>query len=305
MPAQNSPNSPMLIGARYPNAGALPASLGLSKAARRLEEAGFDSLWTSDHLAMPEQLPSSYPFSKDGRVPWKPDLGWSDALVSLGIAAAVTSRIRLGTAVLVALLRSPLVVARQAASIALEAGGRFTLGVGVGWLSEEFDAAGVPFSDRGARLDAWIAVVQEVWSGSMSPRSGEHPYPNPHRMICRPTPPEPIPVLVGGLSPAALRRAGSLTDGWLGLQAADELDTQALAAAVKTVHAHAAESGREPSELHLMIQITGSVGKADDIAARVKELSAVGLHEIIVDVDWSDAADAKRTYETLASAAAA
>ena len=302
MPAQNSP---MLIGARYPNAGALPASLGLAKAARRLEEAGFDSLWTSDHLAMPEQLPSNYPFSEDGRVPWKPDLGWSDALVSLGIAAAVTSRIRLGTAVLVALLRSPLVVARQAASIALEAGGRFTLGVGVGWLSEEFAAVGVPFSDRGARLDAWIAVVQEVWSGSMSPRSGEHPYPNPHRMICRPAPPEPIPVLIGGLSPAALRRAGSSTDGWLGLQAADELDPQALAAAVKTVHAHARESGREPSGLHLMIQITGSVGKANDIAARVEELSAVGLNEIIVDVDWSDAADAKRTYETLASAAAA
>ncbi len=297
-------DSRLLIGARYPNAGELPAKLGLAEAARRLEDAGFDSLWTSDHLAMPDLLPTTYPFTDDGHVPWKPDLGWSDAIVSLGIAAAVTDKIRLGTAVLIALLRSPLVVARQVASVALEAGGRFMLGVGVGWLSEEFDAVGVPFARRGARLDAWIEVVREVWSGSLSPRGADHPYPNPHRMVCRPNPPEPIPVLIGGLSPAALRRAGVLADGWLGLQAADELNPSALAESVEKIRGHARAAGRDPSSLHLMIQVTGSAGKAEYVAAQAAGLAAAGLDEIIVDVDWDDASDARRTFATLTSAAA-
>ncbi len=291
------------IGARFPNAGSAPARIGLASAARRLEAAGFDSLWTSDHLAMPATTRSVYPFTSDGEMPWSPDLGWSDAIVSLGVAAAVTERIELGTAVLVAPLRSPLVMAMQVASVSVEAGGRCVLGVGAGWLVEEFEAVNVPFAGRGQRLDSWIEVVRQVWSGTL-PRRTEGPYPNPAEMVCRPLPVEPVPVLVGGLSAAAQRRAGRLGDGWLALQSVDELDPASLADSIESVRRHAENAGRDGSTLRFVLQITGSKGLAEKISGRLAELGSSGIDEVIVDVDWDSPDEPRRTHDTLREAAA-
>ena len=275
----------MRIGARYPNAGQLPAELGLAQMAKRLEDAGFDSLWTSDHLAMPTSTRSRYPFSDDGAMAWPLDLGWSESLVSLGIAAGATERIELGTAILVAALRHPLLAAIQVAAISVEARGRVALGVGVGWLAEEFEAVGVPFERRGARLDAWIDVARAAWSGALPVREGEF-YPNPTEMVCRPLPTEPVPVLVGGLSPAALRRAARC-EGWVGLQSTDRIQPHHLADAVSRLRAYEAEAGSiEPGRV--VVQLTGSAGRHDEIAARLEDLSRAGVDEIIVDVPWSD-----------------
>lgn len=289
----------MRIGARFPNAGRPPIDVGLAVAAKRLEDAGFDSLWTSDHLAMPTTHGSIYPFSSDGDVPWATDLGWSDAIVALGIAAAATDSIELGTAVLVAPLRSPLVAAKQMASVSVEAAGRCVLGVGVGWLQEEFDAVQVPFTDRGKRLDAWINIAREVWSGTLSVRDSDDFYPISREMICQPVPTEPIPVLIGGLSQAALRRAGRLGDGWVGLQAVDNIDPAGLAASISLISSHARAVGRDASQVRIVLQITGSAGRAAEIAEWIPQLVAVGVQEIIVDVDWDDPKQPKRTFETL------
>jgi probable F420-dependent oxidoreductase len=289
------------IGARFPNAGHLPGELGLANAARRLEEAGFDSLWTSDHLAMPVETRSRYPFRDDGVIPWPPDLGWSDAIVSLGIAAAVTDRIELGTAVLVAPLREPLLTAIQLASVSVEAGGRCVLGIGAGWLAEEFDAVGVPFSERGRRLDAWMEVVRAVWSGGLPERDPGAFYPNPTEMVCRPVPVAPIPLLVGGLSPAALRRAGTVGDGWLALQPATELDPPALRRSIDEIHRHAEAAGRDPEGIRVTMQITGSAGRASEIAPMLPRLRSAGVEEVIVDVPWGDGDGPAVTYEVLST----
>ena len=292
----------MRIGARFPNSGDVPSQLGLSAAAERLESAGFDSLWTSDHLAMPVRHHSTYPYSGDGRVPWAPDMDWSDSLVALGIAAAVTTRIELGTAILVAPLRSPLVVAKQMATVSVEASGRCVLGVGAGWLAEEFEAVGVPFAGRGNRLDAWIEIVREVWSGSLSVRGADHPYSNPNEMICRPLPVAPVPILVGGLSPAALRRAGRIGDGWLGLQSVGDLDPGSLAQPIASIRDHARNAGRDPSSVRITLQITESAGHVDAIVDRMEDLIGVGVHEIIVDPGWKNSDQPSRTYKILRSA---
>ena len=291
----------LCIGARFPNAGGSPSNLGLANAAQVLESAGYDSLWASDHVAMPVEGGSSYPFSTDGRIPWSNDLAWADAIVALGIAAAVTDRIQLGTAVLVASLRSPLVFAKQLATVAVEAGGRTSLGVGVGWLEHEYEAVGVPFAKRGARLDAWIEVVRDVWSGSLSARGDGHPYPNPNEMVCSPVPPAPVPILVGGLSSAALRRAGQLGDGWIGLQAAGELDASSLASSIEEIRACAVQAGRDPSTLRMILQITESEGQSASIAGRLDELASAGVNEIIIDPGWSTMEQPQRTLEMLRS----
>ena len=290
------------IGARFPNAGASSSRPRLSAAARKLESAGFDSLWTSDHLAMPVQTRSTYPFSSDGRFAWPLDLGWSDAIVSLGIAAAVTDRIELGTAVLVAPLRNPLVTAMQIASVSLEARGRCALGVGAGWLAEEFDAVGIPFSERGARLDAWIDVVRQVWSGTVEVREPGQLYPNPTEMISRPRPSSPVPILVGGLSPAALRRAGRHGDGWVALSSVDDLDHASFEEPISSIHEHARAADRDESAMRVILQITGSAGRAEEIAGRLGRLTRAGVNEVIVDVSWNDDNDPKKVVEVLRNA---
>src|SRR5262245_48583876 len=133
------------IGAKLPNSGAVALQRGIPEMARALEDAGFDSLWVSDHVVMPAAIDSRYPFSRDGRATWATDTPYVDALVALALAAAVTRRVTLGTAVLVLPLRHPIVFAKQAASIDAASGGRLQLGVGAGWLAEEFEALDVPF----------------------------------------------------------------------------------------------------------------------------------------------------------------
>src|SRR6476659_5974556 len=128
----------MRIGVKVPNSGPLPERLGIGAMAAELEAAGFESLWVSDHVVLPEEIGSQYPFAEDGRATWPTDTPYFDALVALALAAAVTERVGLGTGVLVLPQRQPVVTAKQVASIDTASGGRLTLGVGAGWLEEEF-----------------------------------------------------------------------------------------------------------------------------------------------------------------------
>ena len=138
----------MKIGAKVPNSGPLPGRLGIGTMARELEEAGFESLWVADHIVLPETIDSRYPFAEDGRATWSTDTPYFDALIALALIAEATKRATIGTAVLVLPLRQPVVFAKQAASIDVASGGRLALGVGAGWLEEEFDALNVPLVGR-------------------------------------------------------------------------------------------------------------------------------------------------------------
>src|SRR3954447_13512804 len=123
----------MRIGAKLPNSGPL-TDRGIPQLARTLEDAGFDSLWVPDHVVLPRVMASRYPFSADGRATWATDIPYFDALIALSLAAAVTERVGLGTAILVLPQRQPIVTAKQLASLDAASGGRLTVGVGAGWL---------------------------------------------------------------------------------------------------------------------------------------------------------------------------
>lgn len=283
----------MQIGVLVPNSGPWPLELGIPAMARTAEAAGFDSLWVSDHIVLPESIESHYPFAADGRATWPSETPYVDALIALALIAAATERPTIGTAVLVLPLRHPIVFAKQAASIDIASGGRLRLGVGAGWLQEEFEALGVPFEKRGGRLLEWMEIARDCWTGRPQARSSER-YTLPAGVLCLPAPAKPIPFLMGGHSPAALRRAGRFADGWLGQQSLSELEPDALAAAASAMRAAAEEAGRDPAGLQVVLRLVDSAGRADEIAAALPALARAGVDEIVVNVDWArdDAAEA-------------
>jgi probable F420-dependent oxidoreductase len=290
----------MRVGAKVPNSGPLPAEIGIPEMARVLEAAGFASLWVSDHVIMPERFSSRYPFAADGRANWPSDTPYFDALVALALIAAVTERATFGPAVLVLPLRHPVVLAKQAASLDVAAGGRLRLGIGAGWLGEEFEALNVPFADRGSRFEEWVALLRDCWTGRPAPFVGEH-YELPPGVICVPTPAHEIPLLVGGHSKISLRRAGALADGWLGQQSLNALDAGEIAAARDAQRAAARSAGRDEEALQIVLRIVDAAGRSDELAQHLPELARAGVDEVIVDVAW-DGGDPAADYARLAGA---
>lgn len=292
------------IGARVPNSGPLPAERGIGAMAAELEQAGFDSLWVSDHVIMPAVISSRYPFAADGKVTWPAGTPYIDAMIALTAIAAATHRARIGTAVLVLPLRQPVVLAKQAASIDVLSGGRLELGVGAGWLAEEFAALEVPFADRGERLDEWIEIARAVWTGEPAPFAGRH-YTLPGGLHSGPAPLHPIPLLIGGHSAAARKRAAIRADGWLAQQSAAALDPDELAAWIGGMHRAAAAAGRDPARLRAVLRIVDSAQRAQPVAAALPALARAGVTEIIVDTDWSVPGSAATACDQLRAAAPA
>jgi probable F420-dependent oxidoreductase len=290
------------IGVKVPNSGPLPARLGIGAMAAELESAGFESLWVSDHIVLPSEIGSRYPFAADGRATWATDTPYFDALIALALIAEATERATIGTAVLVLPLRAPVVFAKQAASIDVASRGRLRLGVGAGWLEEEFDALDVPFAGRGKRLDEWITLIRDCWTGAPGAHESEL-YHLPAGVLCLPTPAHRVPFLVGGHSPAALRRAGRIGDGWLAQQSLPALDPDELGVAVAAIRAAATEAGRDDAELEVVLRIVDASGRSEELAARLPELAAAGVGEIVVDVSLENG-EAPAVYERLAGAAA-
>ncbi|MFI7444137.1 TIGR03619 family F420-dependent LLM class oxidoreductase [Nonomuraea indica] len=177
--------------------------------ARVAERCGFDTLTLSDHLFYAD-FASPYPYSSSGRPRWDARTHWPDVWVTIGAMAAVTSTLRFSPNVYIAPARDLFTVAKQVSTAAVLSGDRVTFGVGVGWCKEEFTATGQDFHTRGRRLDAMLPVLRELWSGRTVTLDGL-----PELSIA-PVPARPVPVLVGGDSPAALRRAARLGDGWIG-----------------------------------------------------------------------------------------
>jgi probable F420-dependent oxidoreductase len=181
--------------------------------AAMLDEAGFDGMVSSDHLIYPRDLKSAYP-SPTGRPGWSPDTAWPDSWVLIGAMAAVTNRLRFSNAVYVAPARPLLEVAKQVATASVVSDGRVSLAVGVGWMREEYELLGQNFGNRGKRLDEMIPALRAMWRGGWVSWRGR--YYNVPEMMIEPHPTTPVPILCGGESDAALRRAAHLCDGWVG-----------------------------------------------------------------------------------------
>jgi probable F420-dependent oxidoreductase len=274
------------VGAALPTSGPLPLERGVGALARELEDAGFHSIWVADHIVLPEAPEANYPFAADGRPTWRMDVPYLDAIVALAAIADATERVAIGTAVLVLPLRNPVELAKQAASIDVISRGRLRLGVGAGWLRQEFAALDTPFERRGARLEEWIALARSCWTGRPSEHRSER-YQLPGGMLCLPQPVHGrIPILVGGHSRAALARAGRIGDGWLGQQSLPALDPETLRDEVAAVCEAASEAGRPADTLRFVLRIVDSAGRPDAVRDALPELQDVGFDEVIVNVDW-------------------
>lgn len=235
----------------------------LTRRARLAEEAGFEALWVGDHVALPAGLPDSS---------YQPRL---EALVALTYMAAVTTQVRLGAAVIVLPQRQPVLLAKQLTSIDVLSGGRLTVGVGVGYVEAELRALGASLADRGARTDEYLAAMRVLWDEPTPAFEGR--YLSFAGVLQRPRPvqrPHP-PIVIGGHSPAALRRAVERGDGWFGW----DLDVDATAAALARLR-EAASRHERPAELGtLEISIAPPVTPSLETARRYAEL---GVHRLVV-----------------------
>lgn len=213
---------------------------------RVAEQAGFDSVWGGEHVIRPSQIASPYPYRSDGEMPGEDETPIPDPLIWLAYVAAAAPTLRLGTCILIVPQRNPVVLAKELATLDWLTGGRVELGLGVGWLEEEFQALGVPWARRGARNDEYVAAMKALWAGPHAEFHGEFVDFEP--ATCSPRPVNgDIPILIGGDTPAALRRAARLGDGYFpGTTKPDELSQL-----IEDLGREAAAQGRAPEEIRV------------------------------------------------------
>ena len=241
---------------------------------RRAEAAGFESLWGGEHVILPSKIESSYPYTADGKIPAMPDTPIPDPLIWLAFAAAAAPSMRLGTCILIVPQRNPLILAKELATLDQLSGGKVELGLGVGWLQEEFDALGVPWERRGARNDEYIEAMRTLWSGPEVEFHGE--FVDFQTVTCSPRPVQPtIPILVGGDSDVAIRRAARLADGYF----PGEGDVDRLAALITRVRQAAEDAGRDPDEIEINAMFSAQM---TDPVAGVEKFTELGVGRIMV-----------------------
>lgn len=202
------------FGAHIFGVGALADPGPLADVARLAEDLGYHSVFVADHVLMPRRLASKYPYSRDGRFPYDPGQNWLDPMVALGYLAARTTTIRLGTSITVLPMRHPIITAKQVATADYLSGGRVIFGVGVGWMAEEFALLGASFHDRGRRMDEYLRLMKVLWTEDNPHFAGEYFQVSDCGFAPKPVQKPHVPLWIGGESPAALRRAAQLGDGW-------------------------------------------------------------------------------------------
>ncbi|MFN2388669.1 MAG: TIGR03619 family F420-dependent LLM class oxidoreductase [Actinomycetota bacterium] len=276
----------MEIGLHLPSAQSGADAVGIVEVARAAERNAFESVWFFDHLFTPVRLGSAYPYSRDGSYALGPGDPFFDPLALYGVLAAATTRIKLATGVLIGAYRHPIVLGKVLASVERFAPGRLILGLGAGWMREEFDALGVDPARRSARADEYVRALRAVWSGRSAFEGDFYRWPEAG---FEPAPSAPIPIIVGGHGDAALRRAARVGDGWaiaLNKEQGSTLDD--LERRLDFLRARLADEGRDPASFHLAYQsllwFSDSphpklplTGPPDAIAASLARLGELGV----------------------------
>ncbi len=227
----------------------------LAVLAEAVDRSGFEYASISDHLVQPQKLATPYPYTEDGSPRWEPFTSWPDPWVTIGSLAARTRSLRFYTSVYVLPMRDPFTVAKAVGTAAVLSGGRVALGVGAGWMKDEFDLAGRDFRTRGKRMNEMIPVLRKLWKGGWIEHHGDFYDFGPLEMS--PTPEHEIPIFVGGFSKAALRRAAELGDGWI----ADLHSFEEIKKLVTEVRQLRADSARATDPFHVF----GSVSDVGDL----------------------------------------
>ena len=262
----------MKFGVVYANTGAAAvdpeAAVALAQIA---EEAGFESLWTVEHVVVPAGYASEYPYSKSGKMPGGEESPIPDPLIWLTWVAAATQRIRLATGVMILPQRNPLILAKELATLDLLSRGRVTFGVGIGWLREEFDAIGVPFEERAARTDETIEALRVLWREDEPTFNGRFTNFDKAKLYPKPAQAGGPPIVVGGHSAPAARRAGRLGDGFFPARG----DLSTLGGLLDEMRAAAKDAGRNPDDIEV------TTGGAIDVDG-VKRYAEAGVHRLVV-----------------------
>jgi probable F420-dependent oxidoreductase len=259
--------------------------------ARKAESVGLESVWTFEHAIVPNDYSSKYPYSADGKMGVTPETNFVDPLIALTAVAAETERLRLGTGVNILPQTNPLLLAKQAASLDFVSKGRFMLGVGIGWLREEFDAMGTPFERRGARFDDYVAAMRKVWSGETVEHESEHidwsgfkSYPVPVQ--------KPFPVVIGGSKGKVFERIARHGEGWF----APTVTADQLAPMLESLQKACAAEGRDPASVEISAMWIPAMGLDS-----LRQYEDLGVARLIVPVQALGGGNPIEALDQLAS----
>lgn len=263
----------MKVGLAFASGIAIDGEAALTLC-KQAEASGFESVWGGEHVIIPDDIASKYPYTPDGKIPAEPDTPIPDPLIWLAFAAAAAPTLRLGTCILIVPQRNPLILAKELATLDQLSGGRVELGLGVGWMKEEFDALGVSWARRGARNDEYIAAMRELWAGPHAEYHGD--FVDFSGVTCSPRPASgSIPVLVGGDTDAAINRAVRLADGYF----PGEGDADRLSALLDRLRAAATKADRDPDSIEINTMF--GIQMADPVAG-VEQMAELGVDRIMI-----------------------
>ena len=277
----------MDIGLHLPTAQPGASADGILEVATAAERLGFDTAWMFDHLFTPTGIESKYPYTREGDYPMSAADPFFDPIGLFGVLAGATERIKLATGVLIPAYRNPVVLGKILATIENFAPGRIVLGVGAGWMKEEFDAVGVPYERRGARLVEYIRALRAIWSGE--PNSFEGECYSWVEAGFLPAPSQPIPIILGGHGDRALERAAKHADGWaVVIRKGQGRGIEGAAARIELLNSLLDKEGRDPKEFQLVYtsalwfsdhpnEKLPLTGPPDVIAASLKRLKDLGV----------------------------
>ncbi len=246
----------------------------LPELSRVAEEAGFSAAILSDHLVYPTKLETPYPYTESGLPHWERETPWPDPIVTAAALAMVTERLQFITSIFVLPTRHPVLAAKSISTAAILSGNRLVLGVGAGWMREEFELVGQPFKARGRRMNESIEVMRKLWTGEPVAHQGE--FYRFDAMQMRPAPDAPVPIWAGGHADAALHRATHLCDGWLSeIQTSEEMRD-----ITKRLHELRASSPRRSEPFHICAAVTDAINL--DGYRRMEDLGVTHL----ITVPW-------------------
>jgi probable F420-dependent oxidoreductase len=262
-----------------------------------VESYGFDSLWVSDHVVVPRNLTSRYPYSPDGSFPVPPDIPFLEPLATLLFVAAITERVQLGTTVLVLPMRNPIVTAKTLATLDVLSNGRLILGVGAGWMREEFELLDVPFERRGVRLDEYLQTVKALWTEEHPSFQGRFSHVENVGFAPKPVQQPHPPIWIGGHSAPALKRVAQFGDAWHAAYVGPEL----LHKQFNEVREHAERLGRDPNSVQLTVRTRLPLGDPPRAIEQLSACQELGVSHLVTEAFPADLDKARRLLEVLAT----
>ena len=296
------------FGCSLPSRGPMASPEALRSLAQRAEDLSFDSVWVSDHIILPREVESFYPYSADGVATFNAEQPYYDAIAALNFLAGCTHRVRLGTHVLILPYRNPVVTAKMLATLDVLSAGRLILGAGVGWMEEEFQALGLDtFAQRGAVTNEYIRLFKELWTAEHPEFHGEFYNVSGAGFLPKPVQKPHPPVWVGGHTGPAIRRAAELGDGWMpiGLRPPAILEPEELAEKIARLKRLTVRAGRpeDAVELCFSTDITFEpaagmdrrmmTGRPEQIAADLRLYQDLGVVNFIFSFP-ADSVDGQR-----------